>query len=249
MHIPEAGMLGRPVGTALALSFLLRPGRVVGQDASDSAAYRALTQTPVGAFAPRLGPAVSGERGRGAALSARYGLMSFRSNDYIHNFGLGFDAPLARGRLGVAAGHYGPACPRDDCPGHFMVSVDAGQSLAAIALGRRDNAANLTVGLDASVGYARPDATTLVSGGALVTFAMVPQGRGARLLPYIAPGVGVGLTHQDGDTDAGMLPMLALGVGFLGADDRLGVSAGATRVFLRGGNWVAGVSVGWAVNK
>jgi hypothetical protein len=232
---------------ALGVFILVIPVLGRAQDASDSAAYRALTQTPVGAFTLPLGAAITGQRGAGPAFYGRYGLMSFRTNDYIHNFGGAVDAPLARGRLGLTVGHYGPTCPRDDCPGHLMISVDASQSLATVSLGRRDHSASLNVGLDASAGYARPNRTTLVSGDAQVTFAMVPQGPGVRLLPYLAPGVGVGLTHENRNTDAGMLPMLSLGVGLLGFDDRLGITAGASRVFLHGGNWVAGVNVGWAV--
>jgi hypothetical protein len=238
------GALGPPMAL---LVILWTTPPLAAQDASDSAAYRALTQTPVAAFSPTLGAAIMGHRGQGVALYARYGLMSFRSNDYIHNFGAGLDLPLAQGRLGLTVGHYGPTCPRDDCPGHLTVSVDGSQPLTGVALGREDNAATLAVGLDVSAGYARPSSTSLVSGAALVTFALVPNRPGVRLLPFVAPGVGVGLTHEDDDTDAGMLPMLTMGVGLLGFTDRLGISAGASRVFLRGGNWVVGLNVGWAL--
>lgn len=236
----------RPAAALLVMGLTTPP--LSAQDASDSAAYRALTQTPVAGFSPRLGPAISGHRGQGAALYARYGLMSFRSNDYIHNFGAGLDLPVARGRLGATVGRYGPTCPRDDCPGHLMVSLDGSQLLTGIALGRRDDAATLAIGLDVSAGYARPNSTSLVSGAALVTFALVPNGAGVRLLPFVAPGVGVGLIHENHDTDAGMLPMLTMGVGLLGFTDRLGITAGASRVFLRGGNWVAGINLGWALH-
>jgi hypothetical protein len=42
--------------------------------------------------------------------------------------------------------------------------------------------------------------------------------------------------------------MLTMGVGLLGFTDRLGITAGASRVFLRGGNWVAGINLGWALH-
>ena len=240
-------MIRGALGAAMAiLASSIVPPPLVAQDASDSAAYQALTQTPVAAFSPSLGTAITGQRGRGVSLHGRYGLMSFRSNDYIHNLGVSFDFPLARGRFGLTVGRYGPTCPGDDCPGHFMASVHGSQLLTGVALGRKDDAATLTIGLDVSAGYARPRSTNLGSGAALVTFALVPKGPGVRLLPFVGPGVGVGLTHQNHDTDAGMLPMLAIGVGLLGFEDRLRVSAGASRVFLRGGNWVAGVNVGWA---
>jgi hypothetical protein len=241
-------MLRGLAGPLLAISLSLLPPSAAAQDASDSAAYRALTQTPPGAFALSLGPAITGRRGTGPTISGRYGLMSFRSNDYIHNFGLGVDGPVARGRLGLTIGRYGPTCPRDDCPGHLMAAVAASQPLAAVTVGRTDNSAALNIGLDASAGYARPRSTGLLSGAALVTFALVPRPSGVRLLPYIAPGVGVGLTHVSSNTDAGMLPMLDLGVGLLAFGDRLGVSAGARRVFLSGGNWVAGLSAGWTLH-
>src|SRR5690349_13551340 len=92
---PGGGMLRGLAGPLLAVSLWLLPRSAAAQDASDSAAYRALTQTPPAAFALSLGPAITGRRGSGPAVSGRYGLMSFRTNDYIHNFGLGVDGPVA----------------------------------------------------------------------------------------------------------------------------------------------------------
>jgi hypothetical protein len=235
-------------GLMICATALLASQQLAAQDASDSAAYRALTQTPVGAFSPWSSTAIAGRRGAGLALHARYGVQSFRSNDYVHNVGAGVDLPLANGRLGVTFGRYNPTCPRDDCPGHYMVSLSLDQNLAAVALGRSEHAASLDIGLQGAVGYARPEGT-LLSGSAVVPFALVPRREGLRFFPFVAPGGGVGLTHQADDTDAGMLPLLAMGVSALGAGDRLGVTAGVTRAFLRGGNWVAGVNVGWALHR
>jgi hypothetical protein len=234
-------LLGAAVG-----GLLLRGVPVAAQDASDSVAYRALTQTPLGAFSPRLDAAITARRGGGPALYTRYGLQSFRSNDYVHNFAGSLDVSFASGRVGVTVGRYGPTCARNDCPGHLMASLDVSQSLTTVSLGRRENAASLNVGLEGAVGFAHPGAT-LFSGAALLPFALVPDRHTVRLLPFVAPGVGVGLIHSDGDTDAGMLPLLSMGVGLLAFDDRLGLTAGASRVLLRAGNWVAGVNLGWVL--
>jgi hypothetical protein len=227
---------------------LLGAGGLAAQDASDSAAYRALTQTPLGAFTPALGAVVTMPRGAGPSVTARYGLQSFRESDYIHNFGGTAEVGVATGRLAVTLGRYNPQCPKNDCPGHLTLSAGYRQGLAIVALGRAANAAGLDIGLDVAAGYARPR-PTLVSGSARMTFAFVPQGHGFRLFPYLTPGVGVGLTDQRGDTDAGMLPLLDIGVGLLAAGDHLAATAGASRVFMRDGNWVAGINLGWTFRR
>jgi hypothetical protein len=234
-----------PRACALVLAGTLSAATLRAQDESDSTAYRALTQTPLDAFSPVVGPALTARRPAGLSFNARYGLQSFRSEDYVHNVGVGVEVPLAAGRLGVTAGYYGPACSLNDCPGHFIASLDYEQGLVSLPLGRPEQSGSLNLGLKAGVGLGWPDDATLVSGAASLRVALVPRSGSARIFPFLAPGVGVGLVDGDSDAEAGMLPTFAGGVGLLAWEDRLGVIVGIDRVFLSDGNWVAGISLAW----
>jgi hypothetical protein len=236
---------GPTVGWSLALALTSLCSALEAQDESDSTAYRALTETPLEAFSPVVGPALIGGRGTGLSIHGRYGLMSFRSEDFIHNVGISADLPVAAGRLGGTAGYYGPSCALDDCPGHFMASIDFEQILLSVALGRPDQSGSLNLGLDVGLGLGLPDDTSLLSGAASLPITLVPHMTSARIFPFIAPGLGVGLV----DGEAGMLPTFATGVGLLAFEDQVGVIAGVNRAFLRGGNWLAGVSVTWNLHR
>jgi hypothetical protein len=235
------------VVVALSVVLCVGPPTLAAQDESDSVAYRALTQTPLDAFSPALGVALTAHRGAGLAFHARYGLMSFRSHDFVHNFGIGADLPLAAGRLGVTLGHYGPDCSGDNCPGHFIASLEFEQGLLSAALGRPDHGGSLNLGINAGLGFGSPSDATLFAAAASLPVTLVPRMGSTRIFPFVAPGVGFGLVDGDAGFDAGMLPTLALGVGLLTFRDRLGVVAGIDRVFLSGGNWLAGVSLRWSL--
>lgn len=217
---------------------------VRAQDQDDSTAYRALTQTPLQAFSPLPGAALASDRNLGASVQVRYGLMSFRSRDFIHNFGLGASVPVAAGQLSITAGVYNPTCPRDDCPDHFMASLEFEQNLVGVAFGRPEQSGHFNLGLTTGVGLGIPEGTALFSASASLRLSVVPRFSGTRIYPFLSPGVGFGLAEGSGPgVDGGMLPILGGGVGLLTRDDRVGVTAGISRVFLSGGNWLAGVNV------
>lgn len=240
-------MIRETVAVVLAGVLYVGPSTLAAQDESDSVAYRALTQTPLDAFSPALGAALTAHRGSGIAFQARYGLMSLRSHDFVHNLGVGADFPLAAGRFGITVGHYGPSCSRNDCPGHFIASIEFEQGLLSVDLGQPDHRGSLNLGLSAGMGFGSPSDATLYSAAVSLPVTLVPRMRSTRIFPFVAPGVGFGLIDGDAESDAGMLPTLALGVGLLTFGDRLGVVAGIDRVFLTGGNWLAGVSLRWSL--
>jgi len=211
------------------------------QDASDSAAYRALTQTPAGALGPLLDASVTGERARAPSVHVRYGIMSFDSHEYTHDFGLSVVFPVGSASLSVTGGYYWPNCTDNACNSHVMGSVGVSQNLVAIPTGRGDQRATFDVGLTAQLGYAKPSDTTLVAGSVMVPVSLVPAPRGLRLAPYVAPGVGVGLVKPDSGTEAGLQFMFAAGVGMLAHGFTANVAL--SRVFLPGGNWLVGVGI------
>jgi len=212
-----------------------------GQDASDSAAYRALTQTPAGALEPLFDVSVTGERARSTNVEVRYGIMSFDSHEYTHDFGVSVNVPLGSASVSATGGYYWPNCTDNACNSHIMASLGVAQNLVAVPIGRGDQRATFDVGLSAQLGYAKPSDTTLVSGSLSLPVSLVPAPRGLRLVPYVAPGVGVGLVSPDSGTEAGLQFMFAAGVGVLARGFTANVAL--SRVFLKGGNWLVGVGI------
>jgi hypothetical protein len=215
------------------------------QDASDSAAYRALTQTPVGAVPLALPASMTGMSGGRMAVAARYGLVSFATSDYVHNVVIGGDVRLGSGRLGAAAGVYHPTCDEPRCASHFMAEASFSQRLVGLAMGRDSSSATLNIGVAVSAGLGTPDDGTLFATGQRLPITLVSSTHGVRLVPYVEPGFGTGLVRADGDTDAGLRAMFGAGVAALGLVDGLSVSAGVHRVFLRDGNWLAGLALSY----
>lgn len=224
-----------------ACAALVWPGAVQAQDSSDSAAYHALTQTPAGALGPLFDVSVTGERASAFTVHARYGIMSFDSHEYTHDFGVTVVLPVGSAEVSATGGYYWPNCTDNACHSHVMASIGVAQNLVAIPTGRGVQRASFDVGLTAQLGFANPSDTTLVSGAVSLPVSLVPVPRGLRLVPYVAPGVGVGLIRPDNGTEAGLQFMFAAGVGMLARGFTANVAL--SRVFLNGGNWLVGVGV------
>lgn len=227
----------------MAAVFLVFPAGLAAQDATDSAAYLALTRTPLAALAPPPDPALAPLR-RGIGFDVRYGLQSYTDDAYIQNLAIGADIPVGQGRLGIVVGRWAAACG-SGCRGHFMASVAFRDNIFTAALGRPDSRGSVSLGLEVAAGYARPTEGTLLSGSASVPVALVPGSGAVRFFPFITPGLGVGSAPQPKGREAGLLPTLAAGVGVLTGDGRFGVDVGLHRAFLKGGNWLAGVGIRW----
>ena len=90
-------------------------------------------------------------------------------------------------------------------------------------------------------GYAKQNAT-LVSGRLSIPISLVPAQRSVTVIPYIAPGVGGGLVHDDSGTEVGLLFTLGAGIG-LRTTHGFTAHAGISRAFLSTGNWLAGVGI------
>lgn len=232
----------------LAVLVLAPPGGARAQDASDSAAYRALTQTPLGALPLPFDVAVTGERVRALAVRTTYGIMSLDTHEYIHNFGIGIDIPAGTASLGLTAGYYWPDC-KGTCRGHFMASAGVSENLVQLWLGDAGGGGTtFDIGIDAALGVGTPKDTTLASGNVAIPFSLVPHGRSLRLVPYVAPGLGVGLTRAEGSTEAGLLFTFGAGVGVI-ASRRFSAHVGLSRAFLPDGNWLVGVGLAFGGDR
>jgi hypothetical protein len=223
---------------------LATAGPARAQDASDSAAYRALTQTPLAALVNPLGVSILGPESGRWNLHARYGLMSIGDGtEYVHSFGLGGDFKLGSGRIGLTAGGWLPDCDERDCPGHFMAAVSFGERLLEAALGRPSGTASLNVGIDVGASIGKPDDATLFATSASLPISLVTSSSGLRLVPYLAPGFGTGLVDDEGEVEAGLRALLSAGVGVTGLVRGVSANAAVQRVFMRDGNWLVGIGV------
>lgn len=209
------------------------------QDASDSAAYRALTQTPPGALPMVVDVGVSGLRDR-LGIQLRYGIMSFDNREYIHNFGVGLTIPVGSASVGFTGGYYWPNC-NGRCTGHAMFSGSASQNLLRLPLGKGPGSGTFNVGLAAEAGYAKQEAT-LVSGKLSLPVSLVPSSGSLKLIPYIAPGLGGGLVRDDNGNEIGLLFTFGAGLG-VRTSSGFTATAGISRAFLSTGNWLAGLGI------
>lgn len=214
--------------------------RASAQDASDSAAYLALIRTPLAALPLPLDASITGEHARGVAYRFRYGLMSFDTHEYTHNFGVGVEFPVGGAVVGATVGYHWPNC-NGVCESNVMASVELSERLLAIPLGRGDDAGAFDIGVHAAVGFGTLTDTTLWSGRVAVPVSLVPGKGGVRFVPWVAPGVGVGAVRA-GKSEAGLQFTFGAGLGLL-AGDRFRADAGIDRVFLKGGNWLVGVGL------
>ncbi|HEY9426254.1 MAG TPA: hypothetical protein VIR34_03805 [Gemmatimonadaceae bacterium] len=227
-------------GLVLALTAgLCITRQATAQDASDSAAYRALTQTPPGALPMSMDVAVTGLRDR-TGIALRYGIMSFDNREYVHNLGVGLTIPVGSGSFGVTGGYYWPDC-NGRCTGHAMFGARYSQNLVRIQLGSGEGSGSLNVGSGWEIGYARQNAT-LASGRLSIPISLVPARRSVTVIPYIAPGVGGGLVHDDSGTEVGLLFTFGAGIG-VRTSRGFTAYAGINRAFMSTGNWLAGVGI------
>jgi hypothetical protein len=217
------------------------PAAAPGQDAGDWATYRALTQTPLGAFISPFNVGITGIRPHSVEWRARYGLMTYDQREQVQTFGLTVAVPVRDISLGLTAGYFRPTCDRGGCSEHFMASASVSERLIGIQLGQGDEGGAFNIGFQGTFGFAQ-DGATLASAHAEFPLSLVPTKRSLRLVPYVAPGVGLGWA-RDTTAEAGMLFTMGAGLGLI-ASSGFRMSVGIRRVFVPGrDNWLVGVDV------
>jgi len=216
----------------------------IAQDESDVAAWFAMMLTPYGALPPLGTRAMAGlpaTDGRAAgAFEVKYGRWSFDEADEGWNtFGLGGRL----GSVGLTVG-YGKC---DDCDeGAIMGGVDFESILLRSPFGTEVSDASFAVGVRPSLGFGIP--TGDVEGNAFaanvdvpLSFTM-PFGVGARFVPFVAPGIGVGRLSDDTDSETGTRVAIAAGVGFL-TSGGFGLHLAWRKIFIDEGPSTLGVGV------
>jgi len=229
-HIALGGLFG-----------VLCVGSLSAQDASDSATYLSLIATPPGALTSTFDVAITDDTTRHVGFYGRYGIQSLDTHEYTHNFGVSVDFPVGPARIGATLGYHWPNCTDGLCEPHVMGGINYGQNIVSVLLGKDPSSASFNVGIEVQTGFAFPRDTAMVSGLASVPVALVHHGTGLQVVPYIAPGLGVGLIRSTiTGTEAGLLLAFNGGVGLVRVGS-FALDASVGRIFLKDGNWIAGL--------
>ena len=122
-----------------------------------------------------------------------------------------------------------------------MASASVSERLIGIQVGHGDAGGAFNVGFQGTLGVAKSGAT-FASAHAEFPLSLVPARRPLRFVPYVAPGVGLGLA-RDSTTQAGLLFTIGTGLGLVTTRGVL-MSVGLRRVFVPGyDNWLVGVDL------
>jgi hypothetical protein len=240
----------RAIVVAVAAASLLSvtTSTVQAQDEKDVAAWFAMMFTPYGALPPIMSSDMSGrpaDAGAGGTFEVKYGHWGFDEAEEPWNiFGLGGRA----GRFGFTVGY--ARCEGCGGDGIIMGQVDFESVLATAPYGTDASAGSFAIGLRPSVGFGKPtgdqDGYALAANLDLPVSFSVPMGARSRIVPFIAPGLGIG--HLSGgeegeDTsDTGFRGAIAAGVGVF-VTDRFGIHVGWRKIFIEEGPSTLGVGL------
>lgn len=187
-----------------------------GPGPSETAAFLALSVTPVGAFPDIIMPGSTSRQ----PIGFRFHLGHVDEDGDIsrRSFGAGVDIPAGNATLGFTAGVQDFACPDEedygfvvltyDCKKSFMGGASFGMPLVTSAMG--DQGATVGLGLQATVGYGTgddligltmDDGTTTESFSASVSglsatlgvpLSLVAKSGGISVVPHLTPRFGWG---------------------------------------------------------
>lgn len=211
------------------------------QSGGDVAAYFALHSTPLGALPP-VAPMAAGAA-RGTML--RYGRLPIGDGATLQTVALRFDRSTGAGRLGWTVGTQ--LC--DGCSNLVMTGVDYIRPLVG-SRATSPRSARLQAALAPSLGLAIPleslGSTWIVSAGVGVPVSVsVPVGATARLVPFLTPGLGVGILAGGGGGEVGARPFVGGGAELTGIGGGVGVSAGFQKLFVRNAEVQVGAALTW----
>jgi hypothetical protein len=148
------------------------------------------------------------------------------------------------GAAGVIIGYQGCS----GCDGNVMLGVDYDARLVARTLTGNGASTFFTTGLRPSVGFARTlgsgPGATLISAALDVPFAVsVPVGRTAKVVPFMAPGYGLGAVRASGDHTSGTRGSIAFGAGVVDLAPGLAVNLSWRKIFIEGGPMTIGLGL------
>lgn len=178
-------------------------------DVNASAAYTAITTTPLGALPSSISGRMIGKQPTGVTLRAQFGHMDEQGPVSYRVLAFGADIPLGRGSVGLKAGLLDLACDDSefsdfgvelDCKGTVIAGADWGQALLNNSL-NADGSTSVVLGLDATLGYGTGDvlnarfddgssleiSATSVSASVGLPLALVAKSGSATVVPHLTP--------------------------------------------------------------
>lgn len=215
-----------------------------GPSANDLTAWLAMAMTPYGSLPPMVtrgmagGPAGPREN---SAFELRYGQFTLSGDTRpVRTGGVG-----ARfGALGVVVGYQGCS----GCDGGLLFGADYEGILVRRMLTGNGAHTLFTLGLRPAVGFARSlgsgtDVSAITATLDAPVAVAVPVGQTARVVPYIAPGFGVGALRGGGSSESGTRRSIAFGAALVDLAPGLGLNVGWRKVFIDGGPMTIGVGL------
>ena len=218
----------------LAATLVAGMARPAGaQSVHDFAAWLAMMSTPYGTLPPVVTRRMAGQSAgiaRANALELRYGQYSFdNQSNAVHIGGIG-----ARfGAVGLVAGYQGCS----GCDGGLMIGADYEGVVVQQLLTGNGAHTLFVLGLRPSVGFGRtlgtgPDVSSISAALDMPISFAVPVGTTARMVPFIAPGYGVGALRGGGDSESGTRGSIAFGAALVDLAPGLGINLSWRKVFL-----------------
>jgi hypothetical protein len=212
---------------------------IQAQSEGDAAAYAAMVSTPVAALSPVVLPYMTGTAQGGLGFAAKYGRMSLGDLGSVNTLVADFTGAAGKGSWGLEVGYLGTTC--EGCTGNVMAGLHLEEPLAASG---SKTGTLFTLGMQGTIGFAKPtDATAWAAGVTLPVALSVAAGR-AQIVPFVSPGVGVGLVSVGG-SHTGYRFDVGGGVGVTNVAPGLGLTVGAQKVLIDGGRTVFGLGVSW----
>lgn len=203
------------------------------QSIHDFVAWGAMMSSPYGALAPTVTRAMTGGTATGhSSFELRYGHWGLDAADIgVHTGGIGARV----GAVGFVVGYQG--CSGCD-GGEIMGGIDYEAMLLKRTLTADNSQSLFTVGLRPTLGLGHNvgsdgNATAIVAAMDLPIAVSVPVGKTAKMVPFVAPGYGVGAVRVDGDSENGTRGALAFGVGLVDLAPGLGLNVGWRKIFLQ----------------
>lgn len=228
---------------ALGIVAVVWVPRTRAQGINDLAAYGAMISTPVAAVSPVVLPYMTGIEQQGLGFAVRYGRMSFDGGSTYALLG-DFTGPAGKGSWGLGAGYLGATC--GGCVGNLMADVHIERPLATA--GSKDGTL-FTLGMQGTVGFAKPSEGTAWAGAVNVPVALSVTAGRVDIVPFVSPGIGIGMVSEFGSSDTGYRFELGGGVGVANVAPGLEITASAEKVLISGGRTVFGLGLSWTRSR
>ena len=225
---------------ALGIVALVGPRGIHAQSVDDAAAYVAMVVSPVAAVSPIVLPYMTGTKQAGLGFAAKYGRMSLGDIGSTNTFLADFTGPAGSGSWGLEAGYLGTTC--QGCSGNFMAGLHLEGPLAKAG---STTGTLFTLVMQGTVGFAKPNNGSVWAAGVTMPTALSVTAGRVEIVPFVSPGVGVGMVAADSRSQTGYRFNVGAGVGVANVAPGLGITASAERVLIDGGRTVFGLGVSW----